>query len=135
MRTMRKLALSLLLLVSSCTPAQLAAVAAGAQTAENVARAGCAILNAGGTSQEVLAGLAALQKAIVEADAAAAARNGADKAVIAALLASTARMADALRVNAEQIGALAGEARPVALAPCPAPLLEPADAGAPDAAP
>ena len=121
------------LLLAACTPAQLAAVAAGAQTAESVARAGCAILTAGGTSQDVLAGLAALQKAIVEADAAAAQRSGADAATIAALLASTARMADALRVNAEQISALAGASRPVALAPCPAPVVEPADAGAPDA--
>ena len=127
--------LALLLLLAACTPAQLAAVAAGAQTAESVARAGCAILSAGGTSRDVLAGLARLQQAIVEADAAAAARSGADKATIAALLASTARMADALRVNAEQIGALAGASRPVALAPCPAPLAEPADAGAPDAPP
>lgn len=129
---MRKLLLALSLLAAACTPAQLAAVAAGAQTAEAAARAGCAILTAGGSSQDVLAGLAALQKAIVDADAAAAARNGADAAVIAALLASTAKMADALRVNAEQIATLAGKEHPVAIPPCPAPL---PDAGAPDAAP
>lgn len=103
-----------------CSPATLAAIGAGASTARDVAKAGCAILEStDGTSADVLAATTAMQRAILEAQADAAKQRGADAATIDALVKSIAVLSEALKANAAQVVTAAGNG-PAKLTPCPA---------------
>jgi hypothetical protein len=141
---MMRRALILLFVLCSlvgCTPAQLAAVAAGAQTAESVARAGCALLQnaaSSGNEDAILAALGQLQKDITAARAKRAVQRGAEQAAVDGLIESMAVMQQTLAEMSRRVGALAGEGGPVKVEPCPvapatssAPLLPPPAATAP----
>lgn len=96
-----------------------AALGPALTTARDVAKVGCAILQGtDGSSADVLASLAAMQRSIVEAQASDAAARGADKAAIAALLESTAKLAGAIAATSGQIVQAAGNG-PARLQPCP----------------
>lgn len=132
-------AIILLFLFSAigCTPAQLAAVAAGAQTAENVARVGCSLLqNAAATGNEeaILAALGQLQRDITTARAKRAVQRGAEQAAVDGLIESMAVMQKTIAEMSARVGVLAGDGAPVRVDPCPvtsAPVLPPPAATAP----
>jgi hypothetical protein len=136
----RTLILLFMFSVVGCTPAQLAAVAAGAQTAENVARVGCSLLqNAAATGNEeaILAALGQLQRDITTARAKRAVQRGAEQAAVDGLIESMAVMQRTIAEMSARVGVLAGEGAPVKVDPCPVAPTEPppVDAGAPDAVP
>lgn len=109
--------LPLVILLAGC--AELGAIGTGLQTARNVAKTACAILEGtDGSSTAVLAALAKLQQQIVEQQASDAAEKGADRAQVAAQLQALAAIAEAQRVAWAPLATLAGD-RPVKLAPCP----------------
>jgi MinD superfamily P-loop ATPase len=119
-------AVGLARLVTGCS--ELGAIGTGIQTARDVAKVGCAILEGtDGSSADVLASLAAMQRAIVEAQATRAAEQ--DPQATAAMLRTLAALAEGQAITARQLAALAGE-RPVKVEPCPVRSAEPADAGA-----
>jgi hypothetical protein len=115
----RSLLLSLSLLLAGCTPAALAVLSTGAQTAEDVARVGCSLLGSAQTPTDQLAAAAAFQRAITEALARGALERGASEAEVEAILRSMAALTEAIRAQSDRIGTLAG-AGPVRVAPCPA---------------
>lgn len=87
--------------------------------AHDAARVGCALLAASdGSSSEVLATTADMQRQILEAQADAAKQRGANRAEIEALQASVVALSAAVRANAEQILRASGDG-PARLAPCP----------------
>jgi hypothetical protein len=118
-------AVGLARLVTGC--AEMGALGAGLQTARDVTKAACALLDGADSNTEVLARLAAMQRAIVEAQATRAAEQ--DTQATAAMLRTLAALAEGQAITARQLAALAGE-RPVKVEPCPVRSAEPADAGA-----
>lgn len=131
----RTLILLFMFSVVGCTPAQLAAVAAGAQTVEGVARVGCSLLqNAAATGNEeaILAALGQLQRDITTARAKRAVQRGAEQAAVDGLIESMAVMQRTIAEMSARVGALAGEGAPVKVEPCPvSPTVPPPDAGTP----
>lgn len=118
---LRRTLILLLPLVLGCSPATLAAIGAGASTARDVAKIGCALLSeTDGSSADVLAATANMQRAILEAQADAAKQRGADAATIDALVRSVALLSETVRANASQVVTAAGNG-PARLTPCPAP--------------
>lgn len=88
--------------------------------AHDVAKVGCALLSASdGSSADVLAATANMQRAIVEAQADAAKQRGADQATIDALVRSIAVLSEVVRANAEKVVTAAGNG-PAVLPVCPA---------------
>ena len=107
-------AVGLARLVTGCS--ELGAIGTGIQTARDVAKVGCSILEGtDGSSADVLASLAAMQRAIVEAQAADAKARGKD---VEALLVSTARLSEAIAASSLAIVQAAGNG-PAKLQPCP----------------
>lgn len=107
-------------LVSTCAGcAALAGAGPVLQATRDVARAGCAILQAtDGSSGDVLAASAAIQRSILEAQAGAAVDRGADRATIEAQVRTIAALAEALRVASSAIVEAGGNG-PARLTPCP----------------
>jgi hypothetical protein len=116
-----------LIFVFLCGCSSLGALGAGLQTARDVTKAACALLDGAENNTEVLARLAAMQRAIVEAQATRAADQ--DPQATAAMLRTLAALAEGQAITSRQLAALAGE-RPVRVEPCPARMTEPVDAGA-----
>lgn len=98
---------------------ELGAVGEGMRTARDVAKIGCALLGAGdGSTADVLAATAAMQKALLEASAAQAKANGANAATIDGLVASVVVLSRAVEANARPVVEAGGNA-PARLPPCP----------------
>lgn len=113
--------LAVVRLLCGCSPASLAAIGAGASTARDVAKIGCAILSeTDGSSAQVLAATEAMRREILTAQADAAKARGADAATIDALVRSVALLSETVRANASQVVTAAGNG-PARLTPCPAP--------------
>lgn len=109
------LALAAVRMLTGC-----AALGPGLQTARDVAKVGCAILEGtDGTSADVLARTAELQRAIVEASAARAKeRSPSQAAAVDQLVASVAVLARALADATRPVIEASGNV-PARLAPCP----------------
>ena len=113
--------LAVVRLLCGCSPASLAAIGAGASTARDVAKIGCAILSeTDGSSAQVLEATEAMRREILTAQADAAKVRGADAATIDALVRSVALLSETVRANASQVVTAAGNG-PARLTPCPAP--------------
>lgn len=104
-------------LLVGCAALERAVPAVG--VAHDAARVGCALLAASdGSSSEVLATTADMQRQILEAQADVAKQRGANRAEIEALQASVVALSAAVRAHAEQILRASGDG-PARLAPCP----------------
>ena len=113
--------LAVVRLLCGCSPASLAAIGAGASTARDVAKIGCALLSeTDGSSAQVLAATEAMRREILTAQADAAKARGADAATIDALVRSVALLSETVRANASQVVTAAGNG-PARITPCPAP--------------
>ena len=111
--------LAVVRLLCGCSPASLAAIGAGASTARDVAKIGCAILSeTDGSSAQVLAATEAMRREILTAQADAAKARGADAATIDALVRSVALLSETVRANAAQVLEASGNG-PARITPCP----------------
>ena len=116
---LRRTLILLLPLVLGCSPASLAAIGAGASTARDVAKIGCALLSeTDGSSAQVLAATEAMRREILTAQADAAKARGADAATIDALVRSVALLSETVRANAAQVLEASGNG-PARITPCP----------------
>lgn len=115
---MRRLLPLLLTLTLGCS--SLGAAVAGVQTAENIAKTACKLLEStNGDQDAVLAVLADLQKQIVQARARRAVERGANAATLAAMEESLSAMQASMAKMSGQISRLAGEDATVKVQPCP----------------
>ena len=113
--------LAVVRLLCGCSPASLAAIGAGASTARDVAKIGCAILSeTDGSSAQVLAATEAMRREILTAQADAAKARGADAATIDALVRSVVVLSEVVKANASQVLEASGNG-PARITPCPAP--------------
>ena len=111
----------LVLFVARCLLgcAALERAAPGLAVAHDVARVGCAILEGtDGSSADVLARTAAMQRTVLEGEAERAKERGADAATIDGLVASVAVLARALERASAPVVEAAGNG-PAKLPPCP----------------
>jgi hypothetical protein len=112
--------LAVVRLLCGCSPASLAAIGAGASTARDVAKIGCAILSeTDGSSADVLAATARVQRQVLEAQAEAAKQRGANREEIDALLRTIAALSRLIEVRALDVVRAAGDG-PARMAPCEA---------------
>ena len=97
----------------------LPAIGTGLQTARDVAKIGCAILEGtDGSSADVLAATDALRRDILTAQAESAKARGADAATIDGLVRSVAVLSETVRENAGKVVNAAGNG-PAQFKPCP----------------
>lgn len=110
--------LAVVRLLCGCSPASLAAIGAGASTARDVAKIGCAILSeTDGSSAQVLEATEAMRREILTAQADAAKVRGADAATIDALVRSVALLSETVRANAGRVLEASGNG-PAKITPC-----------------